>query len=337
MSTRRPLILAGLVAALGYTTIAPAEPPLPEADRLDHNFSWAPESDPSAFDIAMARGDRHAIRAAELMTIASRNPGPSQSRQARYAAVAYAEAAKLEPDNPEPHYRAAEILHAHLLANRHGNFLDEALARRAIHHWDEFDRLAPGDPRARNFLFSRALTHTKLAESADLDRAIADYRRLARLSDPAQLPDPDASNRLANEAEVHMMRGDLDEAIPMYERALQLESSFSHAAGLAVALDRDRQGVKAREIMRAYASAGALRSYQTSINGGGTFYVPAAEVNYYFGLIFEVLGKPDQAITAYERFIVAGAHPRYHKRALENIADLSAAKKAGKGKQRRAR
>jgi tetratricopeptide (TPR) repeat protein len=341
MSNRLSIVVAGLLTTFAYATIAPAEPPLdePPLDEdtyLDHDFSWAPANTPTDYQIAMARGDRHAIRAAELINQFTKAPGPAQRRQARYAAAAYEEAAKLEPDNPEPHYRAAEILHAHILASR-GSYVDEAIARKVIHHWDEFDRLAPGDPRVRRFLFGRALIHTKLAESSDLERAIADYQRLAKLSDVNQLPTADAGTRLANEAEVHMMRGDLEVAIPLYERALQLSPNFSHAAGLAVALDRDRQGVKAREIMRAYAAGRELSRYQGEITKGNIFYVPAAEGSYYLGLIFEALGQSDQAIDAYERFIISGAHPRYHKRARENIADLRAAKKPGKRKQRKKR
>ncbi len=322
------LWVAGLAVLIAAAAPANAQPTLPELPELAdppetprwRDFSWdqAERDQASAFDAAMARGDRHAIRASELLRPDFGNAGLTEEEQVRAAAEAYEQAAAIDPTSPEPHFRAAAVINAHLISNR--SSIDPPTARRAIAHWREFERLAPRDPRLDDILFERAIAYTRLEKEADLRAAIADYQRLNQISDLSTVTPSAAATRIANQAEVHMMLGELDTAIALYERALRSASEFSQVLGLAVALDRDHQGTKARELLRPYATPAAIADYVRKVQLNAIFYVPAAEVYYYYGLLAEVSDQPEQAANAYRAFLLSGANSRYAERARENLA-----------------
>lgn len=280
---------------------------------------WAPLVEPAearavaaAYERQMALGDSFAEEASQL--------GDSWvilRKRAMRAVAAYEKAASLRPDAAEPHYRAAEVLHSHFLERTSAGAVlrERALAERALAHWRAFEERAPLDPRATDTLFRRAIVNTRLAEEADLQRAIDNYETLIERSD---LPSRYAQNVavwLSNLAETYMMVGRLDDAVIMYQRALDYGSDALHGYGLAVALDRNQQGALAREVMLSYAMADRLRALEAD----GIFFVPEGEKDYYLGLGYEVLGDPARAALHYRRFIDSGAHPRYRPRAHENL------------------
>jgi tetratricopeptide (TPR) repeat protein len=336
MSMRRAAIACALAAGLSSGgAAARAQPELEDTPAREHDFSWdaGDKEELTEYDKLMARGDTLALRAARMRAI--EHYGIREL--AAHAIMAYEMAAKAAPAEAEPHYRAAQVIHAHFLYERTAP--SHADARRAIHHWEEFERLAPLDPRSRAILFTRSITYTKLGTRADLSRALADYERLLELSDLTGVLQGDAALYLGNMAEVYMMMDRLEEAIATYERALRIETSVSHALGLAVALDRHGQGAKAREVASQYLSETGFRGYKSQIKEGAIFYVPYGEKYYYLALGNEVLGRRQEALEHYRAFITSGAHPQFQARARENIADLDKqlGKESGKHKRRKRR
>jgi tetratricopeptide (TPR) repeat protein len=198
---------------------------------------------------------------------------------------------------------------------------DRRAAERALAHWEAFGRLAPLDPRVRETLFRMAIVHTKLAGQADLERAADAYALLFERTDLSTIRGDTAGTWLANLAETYMMIGRLDDAIVTYQRALSYANRALYAYGLAVALDRDEQGRKAREIMRDYVASDRLRE----LDQEGIFFVPEGERNYYLALGHEVMGNLEAAVAHYRLFIDSGAHPRYQPRAIANLRDVEKA------------
>lgn len=277
---------------------------------------------PTAYVEALAAADRYAIAAAERSRI---NNTLQAWRYARLAVAAYDKAIRANPKSPEPHLRAAVVIYSHwFLGDPLRCLSKKQLCLEAIDHWHAFEKLAPLDPRINEYLFQRALLYTTLYKPRYLKKAIADYTRLINSTQFASMG-RDRSTTMGNLAEVYMMLGDLDKAIPMYMRAVAEGNMPLHAYGLAVALDRDGRGEKAREIMRKFGSGdvdrrtGLLRSLDPQ---KGVFFVPKGEINYYHALGFDALGQPAMAIVYYQRFLRSGAHPRFAPRARENIKRL---------------
>jgi tetratricopeptide (TPR) repeat protein len=164
----------------------------------------------------------------------------------------------------------------------------------------------------------RSLTYTKLATDDSLRLAIDDYEKLLQMVDSQSVDGRSLATWLSNEAEIQMMLGDLDDAIATYTRALDSQDRALYGYGLAVALDRDGQGVKAREVMRSYAAIDQLRD----LTEPEVFFVPAGEIHYYLALGHESLGHVAKAIAHYQKFIASGAHPQFAPRARANIRAL---------------
>ena len=59
-----------------------------------------------------------------------------------------------------------------------------------------------------------------------------------------------------------------------------------------------------------------------SLTRDGVFFVPAGEVNYYHALAYEARGQLGKAIIYYQKFVNSGAHPKFQKRARENLQRL---------------
>jgi tetratricopeptide (TPR) repeat protein len=264
------------------------------------------------FEAAMALGDDYALRLAH-------GGVPQPGMLLERAVKAYEEAARLVPTAPEPHYRAAELLYKYRLFVGRGP-INPRTARKAIEHWKRFEELSPLDPRIPDMLFRRALAYTKLATEDSLHAALADYQSLLERRDVLSMHPGSAAITLSNMAETMMMVGRLDDAIPAYIRAVEAQADALYAYGLAVALDRDGQGEKARQIMADFAASDRLRR----LTSDGVFFVPEGEIHYYLALGHESLGEHDRAIEHYERFLASGAHPRYQDRARENLARLRA-------------
>jgi tetratricopeptide (TPR) repeat protein len=286
--------------------------PLPRPD-----FSWgATAADkpaaPTKYEQAMQRADSYAVRAGQPLGRKLRRA--HRTLLAKHAISGYEAAALANPTKPAPHLRAAELINAHFL--RGNGPPNRFTAMRAIRHWDAFIRLAPLDPRINEFMFRRSILFTRLGTTADLKRALADYDRLIRSTKFSSESPSMAAQTISNMAEVHMMLGQLDKAIAKYRRALELTPNKAlYGYGLAVALDRDGQGTKAREVMLTHGAGDRLRE----LSSAGVFFVPKAEIHYYLALGYESLGYIEQAIAEYRKFIASRAHPKYQPRAKQNL------------------
>jgi tetratricopeptide (TPR) repeat protein len=319
----RARLAVGFAAALGV--VAALALPQPAAAGGFWQEALGPARGDSNVAVAMRAADAYAEQAA---THSMRNPRRAQ-RLARDAVESYERAIAIDPEQPEPHYRAAEVLYAHFIRN--DNAPDPELAGRAIDHWRRFETLDPLDPRVPDLLIRRSLTHTKITDRENLEHALEDYRRLSRLIDGRSSSAEGMATRLSNKAEILMMLGRMTDSIELYARSLGYQDRPLYGYGLAVALDRDGQGVKAREVMRAYASSDELRD----LTRPDVFFVPDGELDYYLGLGHDALGNPEQAMRHFERFLDSGAHPQFHERAREHLAQLRRALGGGRVGQRR--
>lgn len=243
---------------------------------------------------------------------------------------AYQNAIAARPDAAEPHYHLAELGYRRYLVESgsiprgpHGEAIlrfDRKVAKEVLHHWDEFERKAPLDPRITEHVLSeRALVHTKMGTEEHYQKALDDYQVL--LDRFGILHDAFKPLVLYNAAEILMMLGRLDDAIGLYDRTLRRTTSREYVFSMAVALDRAGQGTRAREILSRYVldenDLDAIVGRDSTI-----FFVPTGELYYYLGIGWEVLGDPDQAMKFYDLFIRSGAHPRFQPRAREHLERL---------------
>lgn len=294
------MIVAGLLLA---------SKPAPAGD----SGPWSPPAGAAAdYAAAMRAADALAERAALL----HRADKDGARRLAERAIQAYERAAEAAPGRAEPHYSAAELLYSHFASDE--RTFDSRRGQRAVQHWEAFERLAPLDPRLGQVLFHRSIVYTKLGGQRNYERAQADYRRQLGLLDVTRDGPGLIAMVLSNAAEILMAMGELDQAIEFYQRAIELEDRPLYGYGLAVALDRDGQGAKAREVMLARAQSDQLRA----LSEQGVFFVPDGDVHYYYALGHEALGDARTAIAHYERFLDIPATSRFHERARDNLAVL---------------
>jgi tetratricopeptide (TPR) repeat protein len=294
---------------------------------------WAEHSRTAAdleYQLQMARGDDLAVQAMEArgMRSVQRQRWVPWDTLALRAVAAYESAAEARPDAAEPHYRAAEVLHAHFLDSTSTSepvLRDRAVAERALAHWQAFAERVPLDPRVTATMFDRALVRTRLATEPDFEHAITYYETLVERSDLRSMRAETVATWLANLAETYMMVGRLADSIEAYQRALEYRPDSTYGYGLAVALDRDGQTALAREVMVSYAAPDRMRDLRRD----GVFFVPEGEIEYYLALGHEALEDFDQAATHYRRFIASGAHPRYQARAAENLRRVEQAMARG--------
>ena len=293
------------------------------------------------YEKAMEDGDSFA----QLAT--SRATGGSDMKRLLLAAIkSYENASLARPDAAEPHYRAGLILHNFFVECPPPNILPVAWCARGnpppskaaelADEWGAFVKLAPLDPRVDfQLMFDLAIANTQAArESINPDKVKAriqialDFYRAA-LQRTSLDGDLNKKEILGNMAESFMMLGQLDEAITMYERTLRVSADVSTVYGLAVALDRDEQGAKARELVRAMG-VDELDTFKARVARGEVFFVPTGEERYYLALAEEAFGDFDQAIIDWQAFIDSGAHPQYADRAKANREALIKAHKHGK-------
>ncbi len=321
---------AALVAAVAVLLSAPAVQADTLWDRVlagptekvEPGHRPAPPADLDEYGVQMWWGDYHALRLARRRTELGGlgHPGIYFLQK---ALLGYERAIAADPTKAAPHLRLAEVLYGNCLFNngRCAGMREADVRAKVLHHWDEFERLAPRDPRLQEIWQARALEYTKLATDDGLKKALIDYERICNAGLDTMTAH-DAGIIASNRAEIHMMMGQMREATIWYKRALDFEMDSDWGFGLAVAYDRDGQGMRARETMRAYLTKSALSQFVGALEQGSLFFVPKGEVYYYFGLMHEILGNYDLAISAYQRFIASGAHPQFDARARANIASL---------------
>jgi tetratricopeptide (TPR) repeat protein len=301
-----------LVAALALAALGAVAAPLPAwASGFWHELATAAEGAHN-LEVAMREADSLAEQAARA---SMRSPRRAQ-RLALEAVAAYERAIAADPDHAVAYYRAAEVIYAHFV--RSDDAPDRELTQRAIAHWRRFVKLEPLDPRVLDVLIRRSLTHTKLVDFENLEQALEDYRDLLDLLDGRSSSHEAMATWLSNKAEILMMLGRVRESIELYERSLTYQDRALYGYGLAVALDRDGQRHKAREVMRGYATTDELRD----LTRPGVFFVPDGEIEYYLGLGHDALGNSEQALRHFERYLASGAHPQFQERAHANVRAL---------------
>ncbi|HWM86693.1 MAG TPA: hypothetical protein VNO33_12665 [Kofleriaceae bacterium] len=327
MNRRARLALA---AALGLSAAAVALV-VPRSARSDELWRRAgAHANQEPYRRAMVRGDEYALRAAEQATLGHGEPANSLALRATQS---YEQAAALDGRAVEPHYRAAEVLYLHFVEE--SDHPQRHPAERAVRHWDAFERKAPRDPRLESIYFRRSLTFTKLGGYENYRRAAADYESELRLIDPGSAPEEQMARVLSNAAEIYMALGDLDRALTLYYDSIEFATTSQrlYAFGLAVALDRDGQAVKARETIRRFGgfSQDVLRPPE-----GGVFFIPEGDEHYYQALGHESAGQLESAINHYRQFLRVQPKSPYAERAQHNIKTLEAKLRGGE-KPRRGR
>lgn len=316
-------------ATAALLLLAAGAPRTASADGGSGFFSWRGIAGPAtkaqlAYDKAMARAEQLAL--ASVQQESAGDIGRARSMALR-AADAYERAAALEPTRAEPHYRAAELLFLRFVdPTEHP---DARPTRRAIDHWKAFERLAPRDPRLADVLFRRSLAYTKLGGRENFRHAADDYDAEMSLLDIGSADQGEMALLLANAAEIHMALGDLDTAITYYSDAVEKNARPLYAYGLAVALDRDGQGARAREVMSRFG-------YHPQVLfpvDGSVFFVPEGDVYWYEALGKELRGEYQSAVNYYHQYLRAQPDSVYARRARENIKTLEAQLRAGRGKK----
>ncbi len=246
---------------------------------------------------------------------------PRETRRAivltSLATDAYLKAVESDPTQGDPHYRIAALTHAYL--TYHNNSSPAHLLRREIEHYNLFEKKSPLDSRLESVWFRRAIARTKLGGKASLSAGVDDYdHHLATIDVSSSLRQRTAALTHGNRAELLMMLGRLPEAIAGYEQALAFNDSSSTGYGLAVALDRDGQNTRARQVAGLYARG----DVGNSLLQPNIFFVPSGEVYYYIAIRAEGLGSSRMAVIAYRKFLELVPNSMYADKARANIRML---------------
>jgi tetratricopeptide (TPR) repeat protein len=296
----------------------------------------SPDPEQDVYDSEMKSGDELAIQAN------AKGASLKTTRQlVDHAVLSYRNAAKAKPNEAEPYYRIGRILYSFyfecedtiiLQSNRsplcYGDItlFDRKHAQEVIDAWDQFEKLAPLDPRLSvhmgesEILFKRAILNTKLITKDHLEAAARDYEKILARADTGADGDETVWSNLA---ETYMMLDRLDEAIDMYQEAIRHGPSTSTMYGLAVALDRDERTDAAREVILSQGMI-ALQEFHDAVMKGHSFFVPRGEEYYYFALAHEAFDDIDEAIEYWQKYLQSGAHPEFQPRAKAHLAALAA-------------
>jgi tetratricopeptide (TPR) repeat protein len=288
----------------------------------------------------------HELAAGDAAAVLANTEGLSLGnikRSLDSALDSYRHASIVRPELAEPYFRIGWLLYTFYFqtCERQNSrrsvvcdpdHVNHHVAQQIVDAWNAAEARAPNDPRFGStpvsqvrLLFERAVIETKTADqntSDDVKRLAAaarDYRKLLERG----ASDGDNETVLSNLAETYMMLGQLDEAIETYDEAFRHGTDIGTSYGFAVALDRDEQGNRAREII-ASLGTDVYADFRSRLALGEIFFVPEGEQFYYLALAEEALGDSMQAIEYWTQFIQSGAHPQFQARARANRAALLA-------------
>lgn len=307
----RTALLAAAIAALASS---PAS--------ADYDFSWGS----GGVDKELA--DRMAAARAAIADLGGSRTLRERRELVRRAYDRLARVLQRRPDHPEANYIAGELIYYWELFD-YGH--RARWFKRGIDHYTRYLASKPADTRTRGVLFRRSILYSKralgLADYApDFRRAIADYdRQLAILDSETNdsATNGNLATTLSNAAELHMGVGQLDRAIDLYVQSIATEPEALYLFGLAVALDRDGQRLRAFEVMRqAIETDKPNHEGDCNLNRDGVFFVPDGDKSYYLALRAEVLGKYAEARRHYQVFLNRLGGGRYADLARAHLADL---------------
>ncbi len=311
----------GMKAFLLFIVLLGAQPAMGVA----HGQSQSPVSlwdttdqDADQYKLLMDKGD-------SLILAASRYWVRDRRRSIQFATLAkdaYLLAVKADPTAADPHYKIATLTLAYF---SYRPAPPSKYLKQQVLHCNLFEKKSPFDSRLSSVYFWRAIALTKLADKASLTAAIIDYdKELATYDLSNPLVRSDSANVIGNRAEVLMMLGRLRESISGYELAIDYGNDTVHGYGLAVALDRNGQYTRARQVVTQFARHDA----SNALSNSGTFFVPAGERYYYIALREEGRGNPVAAIAAYQTYLRLVPTSPWTTQAQSNIKILI--KKSGK-------
>ncbi len=316
------------IAAVGALVSGPSSSPRAQGGAF---WSEVQRGDTRKRDRAVEEGNLHLREAKGRRTAFDRGLPPRNLvfDPARAALQAYERALAIGPEDADVHYRA--LVAAELIIEGTPELCrscrDGYLA--VVRHIDALRRLDPQDTREVGYAWQMAVVLSKLGglggpdAAGYFERAIREYEQWRRLID--ETDSLSAQNSLStsygNAAELLMAVGRLDEAIALYQTAIELNPLEALGYfGLAVAYDRDGQWNKAVATMQE-----ALNRPPgiTRLDGDGVFFVPEGDKWYYHALAHQVMGSDrDHVASFYLRFLAAAGDSKYHARAREHLAEL---------------
>jgi tetratricopeptide (TPR) repeat protein len=288
--------LRRLLLAVALLLDGLAGPRLAHADRF-----WARiAGEDSAQAEAALRQGRKLLEAADDAAA-----GGAERRDLRErAALALGRAVRGAPLAAEPHFLLGRALYG---------------LERTAEAVAELERARNLDPRAPFLEDLAFLLGVALTRVGEFERAVSEYDRALALGQSREAQ----AITLSNSAESCMAMGRLEEAIRRYRRAVDLAPGYALGwHGLAVALDRDEQGLRAQQAM---AHALAADPGLELVRGESVFFVPAAEIHYYLALAHEAQGRPDLAAAEWQRFLSAVPDSQFAARARAHLAALRVA------------
>ena len=325
MSTFKTLLLASAIVLGAADAHAQQEP---QGLGIEETPSLWGTTDAKAekFRAQMHEADELALRSMHYKT----DP-EDRADLAEEAMRAYEAASALNPASPEPHYRAAMVSNEFATER---NFPAPSALDRAIAHLEAFERLAPLDSRLPGVYFQRSILRTKRDGKENLEKGVTDYDKQLALVDQSS-PDNrlNIGRTLSNRAELLMMLGRLEEAIASYEQALEFSTEITHGYGLAVALDRDGQGFRARQVARKFA----IMDPGNALTTNGTFYTPLGEIFYYEAIRAESLANYQLAETAYRAYLQRLPNAQFAAQARKNLEAIKPKAAAQPSPKRRPR
>lgn len=271
----------------------------------------------------------------------NRDARSSMRESGEHAILLLEKALEMSPNDANLHYALGEYYYEFLYSYYEDDLpmatKMNATGKKAIAHWDAFDRLAPTDPRRVNafrgwsprgfsgqtyqlrtpYQFKRSIIYTKLGGEENYKKSLAEYEYCIEISPSGQTTTGWFAQLLSNSAEILMALGRLDQAVERYRDSIEYESDPLYYYGLAVALDRQGQTESALEYMR------LGRSYEHSplsaLARDSVFFIPMGDVHYYYALGYEAAGDTKEAIKHYRAFLRTAIDSRYRSRAQQHI------------------
>lgn len=303
-----------------------------------HAESFWDKKDTQRRDFLQAIGDRHLSEAKQTAAALSAGPSPPPdlvrdfvAEKARTALVAYEKALEIGPESLDLHFRAFTA--AVFLAESHD--ISSAANREAydavVRHVEAVRRLEPLDPREDDLTYQAGIAYSKLGalggSDADdnFEKGIREYEHF-RGAYGSGLSGDALATTYANEAELLMAVGRLDEAIRDYRTAIELNPLEALGYfGLAVAYDRNGEWSKAVEAMTQASEHG--RGVER-LKDPNVFFVPAGDLHYYYGLFQQMRGHAPTAAIEYNRFLQRCKDTKYAARARAHLSELGPAGEA---------